>query len=187
MKKLLAAYVVVTYAMQICSVAALIAAFNGRSPLSKAFLIATAVLFAIDCVLGFSNIVVGLLQLGVPKQPVFGAVMVAKLCLIPFFIVNFVLCLLLVAGFLNPFLAWSLVLVVPLMIGLTYAALLVTSSYAICYTVRQLRTGQRTLGERLIYIVALLLFAVDNVAAVLLYVRERKHIALPPPADIQPE
>lgn len=190
MKALLAAFSTALYSMQISFVVAVTLLMADSRAAAEGFAIAATILGVIAGILGLVNIAFAVLHIFLPQQPVFGSIMVAKLCLIPFFVIHFIFCLLIVAGFLNPFLAWSLLFVVPMMIGLTYAVLIVTSAYTIGYMIYRLRTKQTTLQAEIAYIIAHLVFVADTVASVLLYVRERKRAAqpsLPPPADAEIE
>ncbi|MCI8435087.1 MAG: hypothetical protein HFK10_03900 [Clostridia bacterium] len=189
MKALLTSFIAALYSMQILfGIAFVLLLADNRA--AAEFAIAAAILGLVAGMLGLVNIAFAVLQIFLPQQPVFGSIMVAKLCLIPFFIIHFVFCLLIVAGFLNPFLAWSLLFVVPMMVGIAYAVLFVTSAYTIGYMIYRLRTKQTTLQAEIAYIIAHLVFVADTVASVMLCMRERKQSAqpsLPPPADVEIE
>ena len=176
MKALLTSFIAALYSMQILfGIAFVLLLADNRA--AAEFAIAAAILGLVAGMLGLVNIAFAVLQIFLPQQPVFGSIMVAKLCLIPFFIIHFVFCLLIVAGFLNPFLAWSLLFVVPMMVGIAYPVLFVTSAYT-------------TLQAEIAYIIAHLVFVADTVASVMLCMRERKQSAqpsLPPPADVEIE
>ncbi|MGN1373130.1 MAG: hypothetical protein ACI4VK_03665 [Candidatus Coproplasma sp.] len=101
---------------------------------------------------------------------------IVKLVLIPWYCLNFLVCFMLVAGFLNPF----LMLAVPLLIGIevciTYLYMLCSSLQIISYTVRQLITKRIRLTPTLIVaIVFSFIFVLDVVGSYLLHAELKKY------------
>ena len=98
-----------------------------------------------------------------------------KLILIPWYIMNFIICLLLSVGFLNPWLLIAWFFVVFIMICITYIMMLSTSLTAFSYTVRKLVKGEyKKKGLIITGLVFLFFFFLDILGALLLVIKEKK-------------
>lgn len=92
-----------------------------------------------------------------------------KIILIPWYIFNFIVCILLIAGFLNPWLLIAVPIIVCILVGITYIFMLTTSLQAICYTIRKLSKKEETVRPIIIIgIVFLFCFCLDLIGALLL-------------------
>ncbi|OPZ36452.1 MAG: hypothetical protein BWY98_00414 [Tenericutes bacterium ADurb.BinA155] len=93
---------------------------------------------------------------------------IIKLILIPFYLVNFVMCILVALLMIHPllFLAWPFV--VAIMIGLTYFSMLATSGPDIAYLIRSLILKKESLGGTLPHIILQFVFVADVVSATIL-------------------
>ena len=64
--------------------------------------------------------------------------LIVKIGLMPWYILNLLVCLLLVAGFLNPWLLIAVPLLICIEVGITYTFMLSTSVHSVIYTIRYL-------------------------------------------------
>lgn len=97
-------------------------------------------------------------------------VMVLKIVLIPYFIFNFVYCILLVAACLNPFMMLAIPLVIAISIFFTYVCMLSTSLPSIAYAIRSLIKRRVKVSPFIIIGMALsLFFCVDAAGAIMIY------------------
>ena len=103
--------------------------------------------------------------------------LITKCCLIPWYIVNLLVCLLLVAGFLNP---W-LFLAVPVLFGIeavvTYVFMLSTSLHSVFYIIRANATHKIQLNAAIIVaLVFHFFFCLDVIGAIILHVEMQKQL-----------
>lgn len=170
MKALLYSFTGCLYAMQamlICWAVFLIKDI----PLGFIFIIA-AIIFGIAAfVLGCVNVAFGVSQMSKPKEGVCKTVMIVKLVLMPFFVLNFVICFLITVACLNPCLFMALVILIPVMCVLTFLEMLVTSSYNLGYLAHKIKYEGSTFGELALFIVSQFIYFFDIVGAILLYIR----------------
>ena len=173
MKALLYTFAACLYIMQICVVCWAEFLFNDI-PFGFVFLIVALLFFIAAFILGSVNLAFGISQISGVKQGLSKTVMVVKLILIPFFVMNFVIGFFTLAAFANPFLFLAGFLVIlPAMFLLTFAAMLVTSGYNIGALIHRIRNRQNTFGELALFIVSQFLYFLDVVGAILIYVRFR--------------
>lgn len=177
MKKFLTPYTVLLYSMQIAFIAAVCvigAAGESEPPAFSALIIAALVFGVLAGIFGFLNLVFGIMQIFKPTGNVYKNTMIFKIALVPFFVIHFVLCMLMLLGFINPFLLPYLFVVVPVGIFLTYAAMFVTSAYNLGRMAYLIKSGQKTPFELAVYIVFHFIFVLDVVGAVMLYAKYGK-------------
>lgn len=152
MKALRIIYIVLLYAMQAFIISAILVLFNVHDvfiqDLNAVWL--SAIIIGVTAIfIGAAYSILALIRSVKPAPHPFRDGLVFKLVMIPFFIINFYLCGLLLAGLLNPWLAWSVFGVIPLVIFLTYLVLLVTSSYSLGMMIRTLvvtKTNRKRYG-----------------------------------------
>lgn len=162
--------------MEICLATGFFLFFFGDVSIDvvKGLLIAALVLGIIAFFLGLSNIIVALTHIITSHKSSYFAIMIAKLALIPFFMMNFVICILVCVAILNPWLFMTSIVLVPLMVGITYGVLLVTSSYNLAHMIYALNKKQATSKELTIHIIFQLIFVLDVVSSIILFVKDRK-------------
>ena len=173
MKALLYSFAACLYAMQICVICWAVF-FLYDIPFGFIFIILAALFLIAVLVLGSINLAFGIAQVSNPKEGMDKTVMIVKLVLMPFFVINFIIGALIFAAFVNPFLFMALWIVIPALCVLTYAEMLVTSSYNIGALIHRIRSKQNTLGELALFIVSQFLYFLDVVGSIILYVRQRK-------------
>lgn len=99
--------------------------------------------------------------------------MIYKLVLIPFFIINFILWFLLISAMLNPFLFLSEFILIPLSIGFTYIILLTTSIPILTTLLSQQMKKEINLKDNKYKIISLFIFCLDVIGSILIYNKQR--------------
>ena len=101
--------------------------------------------------------------------------MIIKLALIPWYILNFVLCAVLLSGFLNPFLMLAIPLAMAIMSVVTYIYMIATSLPDIAYFINRLiKRKIRISGGIIVSIVFLFIFCLDIVGGVIYHLEMKK-------------
>ncbi|MGN0813191.1 MAG: hypothetical protein ACI4MQ_06770 [Candidatus Coproplasma sp.] len=101
---------------------------------------------------------------------------IIKLVLIPWYCLNFLVCFLLVAGFLNPFLMLAVPLLIGIEVSITYIYMLCSSLQIVSYTIRQIIKKRIALTPMLIVgIVFSFIFVLDIVGSYFLYSELKKY------------
>ncbi|MGN0805802.1 MAG: hypothetical protein ACI4MC_02080, partial [Candidatus Coproplasma sp.] len=101
---------------------------------------------------------------------------IIKLVLIPWYALNFLVCFLLVAGFLNPFLMLAIPLLIGIEVSITYLYMLCSSLQIVSYTIRQIITKRIPLTPMLLVgIIFSFIFVLDIVGSYLLHAELKKH------------
>lgn len=103
--------------------------------------------------------------------------MIIKLAAIPWYIMNFVLCTMLVAGMLNPFLVLGIPIMVFIFVCITYINMFVVSANNVAGIIGQLK--DRTLKINPLLIVGVIfhfIFCLDILGAIFTYANHRKVI-----------
>jgi len=182
MKKLLTAYVICIYSIPISYV--VVNLLKGKADAEFPYVTMCAVL--LTCVLALVNIAVALISLILGKRQLslsLRDIMVFKLILIPYYIGNYVLWLVVYLGsalFLVPplvfyfapifLLTWA---TLPFVVAFTYLTMLGTSAHAITKLVALRRDGAITTGELVIHILLQLTFVLDVADSIYLAVKQK--------------
>lgn len=96
--------------------------------------------------------------------------MVVKLALIPWYIINFMICCFLVVGFLNPWLMLAAPIVLCILVGITYLLMLSTSIFDISYIINKLiKREVKTKGIVITSMIFLFMFCLDILGSILLH------------------
>ncbi|MDE7401770.1 MAG: hypothetical protein K2N17_06940, partial [Clostridia bacterium] len=129
---------------------------------------------SVAAVLGLVNLVFGFLQISRPAEDVYKTVMIIKLVLVPFFIINFVLCVLVAACLIIiPYFVLGGIILAVLFLLMTYAITLVTSVYNVCYSLYRVRTLKHGFFGMIVPFVFQFFFVLDCVGSVLFYIKEK--------------
>lgn len=175
MKKLLISFTVFVYLMQISFVVLFAVPdelFDSRY--SFLLLLPVIVLGAVAAILGLVNLVFGFLQISRPAEDVYKTVMIIKLVLVPFFIINFVLCVMFAACFIIiPYFVLGGIILAVLFMLMTYAITLVTSVYNICYSLYRVRTLKHGFFGMIVPFIFQFFFVLDCVGSILFYIKEK--------------
>lgn len=101
--------------------------------------------------------------------------MIIKIILIPWFVINFFFCVLIFAGFLNPWMMLLAPVVAFILICITYIFMLSTSIFDITFVINCLiRKKIEVNAFFVIAIIMLFTFFLDVVASILLYLKTKK-------------
>ena len=175
MKKLLIPFVVFIYLMQISFIVMFSLPEEIIYSMNSVLLFLPAIIFGtVAAVLGLVNLVFGFLQISRPAEDVYKTIMIIKLVLIPFFIINFVLCVMLAVCFVViPFMALGGIVLAVLFMLMTYAITMVTSVYNICYSLYRVRTLKHGFFGMIVPFVFQFFFVLDCVGSILFYIKER--------------
>ena len=104
-----------------------------------------------------------------PKDPT-KTVMISKLVLIPWFIVNFYFCVLLFAGTLNPFLLILSPIVFAIEVSITYLLMITISIIDLAFVINKLKEKELTINKYLVFVnILLFIFCLDVLGSILLY------------------
>ena len=95
-------------------------------------------------------------------------VLILKCALIPWFILNFVMCFIFALGMLNPFLMLFMPIVVCILVGCTYLCMVTTSLPDIAFYVGKLRRKETTIVPLyVVSIVFMFIFCMDAIGALI--------------------
>lgn len=128
-----------------------------------------------------ANIVLSVISIFKGNTDPSKTVMKVKLALIPWYALNFILCVIVVALFFNPFTMLGIPVVIALALGLTCFFMLGTSLPDVAYCLRNVYVEKKeTLTRsRVITVLCLFVFCLDVFAGVSFY-RQNKKTVLPP-------
>lgn len=102
-------------------------------------------------------------------------VMISKLILIPWFIINFYFCMLLFAGTLNPFLLILAPIVAIIEITITYLLMVTISIIDLAYVINRLKSKDIKMSKYLVFInILLFIFCLDVLGSILLYIKTKE-------------
>lgn len=138
-------------------------------------MLAGIVLGALIVPISITNIILGftafIRKIKIPLK----TTMVVKIILIPWYIVNFLVCFLLIAGFLNPWLFLAVPIILSLLIGITYIHLLATSITNICYFIKYHIVNKIAPdGVTIVGIIFHFIFCLDFIGAIILEQKYKK-------------
>lgn len=173
MKALLYSFVGCLYVMQLALFGWAMMFFNDVP--FAVILIVVASAFGIAAVaLCAVNLAVGISQAYKSEYCGYKTVMIVKLVLVPYFIINFIYGFFITAAGLNPFLFMALIFVLPLMVVFTYASMLATSAYNLGAMMGKIKRRETTFGEIALVFISQLVFFLDVAGSILLYIRYRE-------------
>lgn len=114
---------------------------------------------AITIVLCFVNLLVAALDFSKKIKPPYKLTAAVKLCLIPFYVVNFIISLLFVVGTLNPFLFWLTPVFLAISLVATYIFMIGTSVHNMSYLLKQAIKTKRL--KYILYLIAHFIYVAD--------------------------
>ena len=174
MKKTAVVFLVALYAAQILFIAAGIVWLRTNLSWLKIILFAlSAVLYVGALVLELRSCIVFILKPG-ENAVSYQDILCFKIAMFPYFAINFILCVCLVAGFLNPFLIAGLFVLIPVLVGLTYCPMVYFSIVSAVKTLRIISEKKEGNGAILFWQVLEFFFVVDVLAAIVLYIKQEK-------------
>lgn len=125
--------------------------------------------------LGLLNVFLGLRKIFNSPKCVYKSVMISKILLIPFFIINFFLCFIIVIILFNPFMFFVVPFILYLMICGAFGIVLATSSYNIGYMLNKIRNKEKTWNDLIVYFLLQFIFILDIVSSILLFKKEAEN------------
>ena len=133
-------------------------------------LIAYLILLAIVAPICLLNAIISIISIVKGKESPARCVMFVKLALIPWYIMNFAMCGILLAGFLNPFLMLAIPIAMAIMIMVTYMFMISTSIPDITDLIRLLIRRKVKISAALVFAtIFLFIFTLDIVGGVMYY------------------
>ena len=172
MKALLYSFAACLYAMQF-SFIGWAEFFLYDIPFEFIFIVLAAFFLLAAFVLACVNLAFAISQISSPKQGIIKTAMIAKLILIPFFVINFLIGFLILGAMANPFLFMAYWIVVPFLCITTYVEMFITSAYNLGVLIHRIRSKQNTLGQLALIIISQFIYFFDIVGSIILYVRQR--------------
>lgn len=122
------------------------------------------------------NVVYAITKFSHPFEDTIRFTFITKMVAIPFFCLNFFICFIVLAGFMNPWLLIGVPLVLALEIGMTYLVLIATSSHMVVYLANKLFAREVSLECGLMNIVLHLFFVFDVFSSLYLFIKFRNGI-----------
>lgn len=127
------------------------------------------VMLGVAALLGLLCLVFGVVNVFRESADPTKSTLICKLCLVPWYVVNFVFCALVVAGFCNPWLLVGIPVVIAVGCCLTWWTMFCTGVANLSYVVLLLRQGKLQVDTKLVLaIVFHFVFVLDIVGAFLL-------------------
>jgi len=163
--------------MYLTSIALYLLSFLGNQMdegLLKALEIITLVGVVFSILITLTSTVFSLFNIKQNAECPYKTVMFVKLILIPWFIANFYFCLLLIGGFLNPFLLATIPLLICIEVIATYIQMISISLHSIVYYFASLiREKKKAVPLQLVSVIFHFFFCLDVVGAVMLFLKTK--------------
>lgn len=133
---------------------------------SLAFLIISTILGLVNLIMAFTN----------KQDNVIKMTMISKLILIPYFIINFIICMLLTIGFSFVFTILSTIILIPLFILFTFMTMIVTSSYNISYLINKFKQKEINIITFIMHLILQCVFICDIIDTIYIYKNDENMI-----------
>ncbi len=134
-------------------------------------IIATALIIPI-CIV---NVIIALISLFRGIYNPTKTTMIIKLLLIPWYIINFMICCFLVVGFLNPWLFLAAPIVLCILVAITYILMISTSLFDIAYIINKMAKKEiKVKGSIITSIIFLCMFFFDIIGSIILYIKTKE-------------
>lgn len=125
------------------------------------------VFFILAIVLGLVNLIIAFTNTN--NNDVIKITMISKLVLVPYFIINFIICTLLIIGFAFVLTIFSTFILIPLFVFITFMTMLVTSSYNISYLINKLKNKEINFITFILHFIFQLVFICDVIDTIYIY------------------
>jgi len=147
---------------------------------TKGLFTTSLVLMGVVSPICITNIVMSAVSIFKGEVDLSKTVMRVKLALIPWYITNFIMCVVIVAIMLNPFLLLGIPVVIGIVAGTTYFYMLATSLPDVAYYLNKVfvKKEEKLTAGRVFAVVCLFIFCLDVIGSIILY-RQNKKAALP--------
>lgn len=146
----------------------------------RVLFITALVLMAVVAVLAAVNAILSVIAIARGDEDHSKTVMKVKLWLIPWYVINFFMCVVILGIFFNPFMIFAAPVGIGILMGTAYFFMLTTSLPNVAHYVRKVlvnKTEQIT-ARRVITIICHFIFCLDVIGAICYYSQNKK--ALPP-------
>ena len=158
-----------------------------QEKLTKGLLIATLVLLALMIPVGILNLVVSIVSVFKGGVDPTKTTMIVKLCLIPWYALNFLIGFVFTSIFLNPFMMIAIPVIVSIFVVTTYLLMICTSFADAGYVLHKKAKKEWRLSFAVVIgVFFLFIFCLDVIGAIILYRQSKKHSAqaqAPVPAE----
>lgn len=142
---------------------------NINSSVISGLMLAGVISGALIIPVSITNIVLGFTTFVRKTVSSLKTTMVVKIILIPWYIINFLVCFLLIAGFLNPWLFLAVPIILSFLIAITYIHLLATSITNVCYFIKYHIVNKLSFdGVTIVGIIFHFIFCLDFIGAIIL-------------------
>ena len=157
-----------------------------QESISKGLLIASLVLMLLVMPVCILNIAASIRSAVKDDPDVIKTTMVAKLSLIPWYALNFLIGYAFVGIFFNPFMMIAIPIIIALLVAATYILMLTTSVGDVAYFLRKvIKKEWRVRPSAIFAVIFLFIFCLDVVGSIILYVNSKKY-AVTKPDPIEP-
>ncbi len=136
--------------------------------LEKALFYTSFSFFILSLILGLVNLIFAFTKIN-DNNGTIKITMISKLVLVPYFIINFLVCALLIAGFAFIFTILSTIILIPLFVLANFLTMLVTSSYNISYLINKFKNKEINLLTFFIHFIFQLVFIGDIIDTIYIY------------------
>ena len=156
-----------------------------QESITKALLIASLVLMILMIPVCITNMAVTIISVFKGEYDPTKPIMIAKLSLIPWYVLNFIIGYVFVSIFFNPFMMIAIPVIIALLCSSTYMLMLTTSIGDVAYFVYSLTKKRWTIEASLLFAVILLfVFCLDVVGSIILYNKSKKISDQPEPTPL---
>ena len=148
---------------------------------------ATCTLMSVVGLICIANIVFSVISIFKGEYDLSKTVRNVKLALIPWYVLNFAMCIIMVALMFNPFLMVGIPVLVAIAMGLTYFFMLGTSLPNVAYYLRKVfvTKEEKATKARVLTVILHFIFCLDVIGAIL-FLRQNKKAEIPSDAEIEP-
>ena len=147
--------------------------------LTKGLLIASLVLMGVVFFISLANIGFSVASLFMDDADLSKTVMKVKFALIPWYVLNFAMCAVIVAIMLNPFMLIGIPVAIAILAGTAYFFMLSTSLPDVAYYLRRvfIKKEEPLTSNRVVTVVCLFIFCLDVIGGISFY-RQNKRAQL---------
>ena len=134
-------------------------------------LITALVLMALVAPVAIANIVLSVISVFKGETDLSQTVMKVKLALIPWYVINFAMCFVIVSISFNPFMMIAIPVVIAITVGITYFFMLATSLPDVGYYLRRVfvTKEEKITASRVFVVILLFIFCLDVVGGIVFH------------------
>lgn len=142
----------------------------------KGLIKAALILMAVVLPICIANVVLSIISIFKGETDISKTVMIVKLALIPWYALNFAMCVIIVALMLNPFMMVGIPVAVALLLVGTYFCMVITSLPDVAYYLRKVfvKKEERITSHRIVTVIFLFIFCLDVIGGINFYRQNKK-------------